>query len=58
MTPSDPRFTSETFKKARVSEIEGLRSPGTWEVVKKDTLPDNANLLGGGFVLAPRNAGI
>lgn len=51
----DPR--SAYFKDAIQKEIGGLEKRNTWKVVPKATLPPDANILGGRFVLAIKNGG-
>lgn len=51
----DPR--SALFGDAKRKEIEGLINRGTWKAVMKDEVPDNANVMGGRFVLAIKDGG-
>lgn len=53
LSPSDPR--RNTFDDAKQKEIEGFID---WirKVVCKDEIPDDANILGGKFVLATKDA--
>ena len=51
----DPR--ARKFSAAKRKEIEGLIKRGTWKIVAKDEVPDNANVLGGRFVLTIKDSG-
>ena len=50
--PNDPRSKYERFRAAKKKELEGLIEKGTWKIVCKSEVPENANILGGRFVLA------
>ena len=39
------------FSDSKRKELEGLTDKGTWEVVSKASVPSDANILGGRFVL-------
>ena len=52
---NDPRASQ--FSAAKRKEIEGLIKRGTWKIVKKDEVPQNANVLGGRFVLTIKDSG-
>lgn len=49
--PRDPRCALPGFSAAKKSEIEGLIKKGTWSLVLRDEIPNNANILGARFVL-------
>jgi hypothetical protein len=51
----DPRAMK--FEEAKRKEIQGLIDRGTWKVVLKEDVADNANVLGGRFVLAIKDEG-
>jgi hypothetical protein len=51
----DPRAMK--FEEAKRKEIQGLIDRGTWKVVLKEDVPDNANILGGRFALAIKDEG-
>jgi hypothetical protein len=53
--PVDPR--TEKFDEAKRKEIQGLIDRGTWRVVAKEEVSDNANILGKRFVLAIKDGG-
>ena len=53
--PNDPRKDSPEFKEAIRKEIDDLIKRGTWKVVCRSEVPDDANILGGRFVLAIKN---
>ena len=55
VSPKDPRASQ--FADAKRKEIQGLIDRGTWKVVLKDELPDDANILKGRFVLAIKDGG-
>ena len=54
---TDPRSNTEAFRVAKEQEIDGLKKRGTWKIIKEEELEQNANVLGGRFVLALKNAG-
>ena len=51
----DPR--AKLFDEAKAKEIKGLIDRGTWKVVSTHDLPQDANIMGGRFVLAIKNEG-
>lgn len=53
--PHDPR--AALFGDAKRKEIQGLIDRGTWKIVLKDEMPNNANVLGGRFVLVIKDGG-
>lgn len=53
--PRDSRGRSSQFEEAKLKEIEGLVKRGTYEVVLKEDVPVDANILGGRFVLSIKN---
>lgn len=54
--PADPRSRSGMFDTAKAQELAGLADRGVYEVVCKEDVPHDANVLGGRFVLAIKNA--
>jgi Reverse transcriptase (RNA-dependent DNA polymerase) len=54
--PADPRATSSQFMDAKKREIKGLMNKNTWKIVDKETIPKDANILNGRFVLTIKNA--
>ena len=54
---SDPRSKSAAFLSAMKKEVRGLEDRGVWVRMSKKDLPENANVLGGRFVLTLKNAG-
>lgn len=54
--PADSRGRSEFFDAAKAKELAGLAARGVYEVVCKEDVPKGANILGGRFVLAIKNA--
>jgi Reverse transcriptase (RNA-dependent DNA polymerase) len=55
LTPKDPCRFDPRFRAAKEKEIEGLARRWTWRVVCAEDLPDNANVMGGRFVLTIKN---
>jgi Reverse transcriptase (RNA-dependent DNA polymerase) len=53
---ADPRYSSPKAKCTREHEIKGLRDRETWQVVARSDVPENANLLGGRFVMTIEEA--
>ena len=53
--PEDPR--TDKFGPAKKKELEGLIKRGTWKVVLKEEVPDDANILGSRFVLTIKDTG-
>ena len=53
--PQDPRAWK--FDEAKKKEIEGLIKRGTWKIVCRSEVPDDANILNGRFVLAIKDEG-
>ncbi len=47
----DPRATSPKMRAAMQKEIEGLMKRGTFKIVLKEEVPENANILGGRLLL-------
>ena len=54
--PGDPRCYSKMFVEAKKKEVHGLEKRGTWRIANCNSLPVNANVLGGKFVLTLKNA--
>lgn len=54
--PADPRSKGEHFDEARAKEVCGLLKRKAFKVVCKDEVANDANILGGRFVLAIKNA--
>ena len=48
----DPRSQTPEMQKAKLDEIRNLMKRGTFKVVLKEDIPDDANVLPGRFVLA------
>ena len=53
----DPRNKDPRFDEVKRKEINGLIERGTWKIVAKDEVPENANVMGGRFVLAIKDEG-
>jgi hypothetical protein len=53
--PSDPR--AALFDAAKQNEIRGLIERSTWNVVLKDKMPENSNVIGDRFVLRTKDSG-
>ena len=51
LEPSDPRRNCQEAKAAKQKDIEDLIRRGTWKIIAHDELPENANILTGGFVI-------
>lgn len=49
--PCDPRCQLTEWKDAKKKEIEKLFRKGTWKLLIEEEVPENANLLTGGFVI-------
>ena len=47
---NEPRYRSPKAEQAK-KEISNLVRRVTWEIVSKDEVPDNANIIGGRFVM-------
>lgn len=58
LTPRDTRDASFLFDDAKAQDISGLMSRGTFRVVPRSSLPPDANIMGGRFVLAVKNKGL
>lgn len=48
---SDPRINSEEAQAAKRKELADLIRRGTWKIIAYDELPDDANIMTGGFVI-------
>lgn len=57
LSPSDIRAHSSHFDKAKAKEIYGLLARRAFSIFKKNTLPGDANILGGHFLLAKKYVG-
>lgn len=55
--PSDPRSKSDAFRSAMKDEVKGLEHRGVWVKIPKARLPEDADVLGGRFVLTLKKAG-
>lgn len=55
LEPGDPRQHCAKLKIAKAKELEGLARRGVFEIVFRDEVPENSNILGGRFVLAIKN---
>ena len=55
--PADSRARSGLFDSAIEAELRGLRDRGVFKVVKQQSLPQDANILGGRFVLSIKDHG-
>lgn len=49
--PRDPRNNCTDADKAKRKEIEALVKRGTWKIVFKDEVPQDANVIRGRFVM-------
>lgn len=54
--PADRRGHSGMLDEAKAREVAGLAERGVHEIVCRKDIPDDANVLGGRFVLAIKNA--
>lgn len=52
LEPCDRRASIPQFDVARAKELEGLARRGVYEVISKENVSENANILGGIFILA------
>jgi Reverse transcriptase (RNA-dependent DNA polymerase) len=57
LAQNDPIKLSEGFIEAKLSELEGLRKNGTWEVIWTHEMPSNSNVMYGRFVLTIKEKG-
>jgi hypothetical protein len=57
LPPGDPRGDSPEFLKAKLAELSGLKSKGTWKEVWEKDVPSHASKMRGRFVLAIKNKG-
>ena len=55
LPPNTPQGDEPRFVAAKEKEIKGLQANGTYEVVFKEDVPSDANILGGRFVLSIKN---
>ena len=55
LEPSDPRWNSDEAKKAKRKELNDLIRRGTWKVVAYDELPEEPNVMTGGFDISIKN---
>lgn len=55
LKPGDRRGNDPRFDAARLKEIKGLLDRNIFEVLLRDELPTDANILGGRFVLSIKN---
>ena len=55
LEPGDPRQHDLKFDEARAKELDGLAKRCDFEIVLKDEVPEDANILGGRFVLSIKN---
>lgn len=51
----DPRSRYPQLDAAKVKELESPRKRGVFEIVMKDNVPDDTNILGARFVLSIKN---
>lgn len=55
--PADPRYKDGNFDEAKKKELKGLCDRGTFQVVLKKEVPNDANVLGGRVVLSIKDEG-
>lgn len=55
LEPGDSRANLPQFNVAKLKELEGLARRGVFEIVAKDDVPEDANILGSRFVLSIKN---
>lgn len=53
----DVRNSSQVFQEAKQKEIDGLKERSTWTAVRIDSIPRNANIVGGRFANVLKNVG-
>lgn len=53
---NDPRIADPIFHSAKRKEIEDLICIGTWKVVYQEEVSEDANVIGGRFVLVIKDA--
>lgn len=54
---ASPEMNSPRFNNAKRKEITGLQEKGVWEIIDRDQVPRDANVLNGRFVLSIKNEG-
>lgn len=57
LKPWDKRSTNTEFGNAKQLELAGLAKRGVFEVVCREDVPKDANIMGSRFVLAIKNVG-
>ena len=57
LKPGDPREDTQEFDDAKQKEIDGLLARGTFCPVRREEIPENANILGGRFACTLKNVG-
>lgn len=55
ISQENPRAQADDFKVAKRIEVEELQQRNLWHIVKSDSIPPNANILGDRFVLTLKN---
>lgn len=57
LTPSEPRAQEPDFDTAKRIEVDGLIKRKIWRIVNSDDIPNDANVVGGRFILSLKNVG-
>lgn len=57
LAPNDSRGKGPAFDVAKAEEVEGINKQDIWDITSRDGVPEDANVLGGRFVLAYKNYG-
>jgi hypothetical protein len=57
LSPGDPRGESPEFLKAKLAELSGLESKGTWKEVWGKDVPSHSNKIRGRFLLKIKSKG-
>lgn len=57
LNPTDERAGHDDFKSAMNDEVQGLVKRNIWRIVEQGSVPKNANVMGGRFILTLKNYG-
>lgn len=55
INPTDAREMCEEFEVAKADEVNGLKERAIWTIVNASEVPEDANVLGGRFILSLKN---
>ena len=57
INPGEPRSRDPRFDETKRKKINGLIKRGTWKIVARNEVPENANVMGGRYVLTIKDEG-